>query len=526
MPELAFISHLPLSCQRSSSHRFRSPPKRQSFVCSAQRQHSHITRHALAICAATLLANIQPNHDVVHSYAANLNLRPEAVGASPLGSPSHSPTLLEDELESKGGKNTPHFFNEFDTAPDPFQPGRSVNDVPDLDVTYEEYLDVIRLPPVDLAQDLRNYARNALIVALPVLSVSSLIAYSSRTNPRVKLPVVYDVDALQRYFSVRPDVVLSRVFQFAQEGTLMLTGILFDKIATSFDELLVRLSVQEPQWRLERIQKRSQERAVALRGAITRLGPAMIKLGQAVASRPDLVSGPIVRELQPLQDDVVAVFPSQQAFDVIRDELGATVQTIFDDIDTEPIAGASLGMVFKAHIDGIPVAVKVQRPEVAASVALDCYIVRIMAQLASATFGLRTDWRAAVDEYASRLFEELDYTKELDNMTKFREVYANVPGIYLPRVFSKYCSSRVLVTEWVDGVKLIDANARVRQEDIKLVETGIRFALMQLLDKGFLHADMHNGNSKLQLPLYIETASLSVRLFPNRHINEKCDLTF
>lgn len=516
MPATAFISHVPLDYRHSPCRPFRSPSKHRPLTCCAQYPHSRFARHALAICAATLLASSQSNQDVAHLFVDSFQLRPETVRASPLSNSTHSPNLLDDDIEPKSGKTLPHFFNEFGPAPDPFQAGRSVNNAPEIEVTHEDYLDVMRLPPVDLAQDLRNYARNALIVALPVLSISSLVAYSSRTNPRVKLPVVYDVDALQRYFSVRPDVVLSRVLQFAREGTLMVTGILFDKIATSVDGLLVRTKVREPRWLLERTHKRSKQRAVALRGAITRLGPAMIKLGQAVASRPDLVSAAIVRELQPLQDDVVAVFPSQQAFDVIREELGATVQTIFDDIDTEPIAGASLGMVFKAHVDGIPVAVKVQRPEVAASVALDCYIVRIMAQLASATFGLRTDWRAAVDEYASRLFEELDYTRELDNMTKFREVYANVPGIYLPRAFPKYCSSRVLVTEWVDGVKLIDANSRVRQEDLKLVETGIRFALMQLLDKGFLHADMHNGNSKSQIPFFNETGLLNARTLPNR----------
>lgn len=499
MPRTAFISHSPVHCPHPPYLQNRFSPNHRPFTCSAQLPNPRrAINHALAICTATLLATAQPIHNIAHLFAPEINGLPEAVRASPLGNSIHSPTILDDDLDAKVGKNLPQFFNEFDISPDPFQTGRSGNGLSDVEVTYQDYLDVIRLPPVDLAQDLRNYARNALIVAFPVLSVASLVAYISRTNPRVTLPVVYDIDALQRYFSVRPDVVLRRVLQFAQEGTLMLTGILLDRFATSADRLLVRLKAQPPQWLLKRVHKRSQQRAVALRGAITRLGPAMIKLGQAVASRPDLVSAPIVRELQPLQDDVVVVFPSQQAFDVIRDELGATVQSIFDDIDTEPIAGASLGMVFKARVDGIAVAVKVQRPEVAASVALDCYIVRIMAQIASTTFGLRTDWRAAVDEYASRLFEELDYTKELDNMTKFREVYANVPGIYLPRAFPKYCSRRVLVTEWVDGVKLIDANARVRQQDLKLVETGIRFALMQLLDKGFLHADMHNGNSKFR----------------------------
>lgn len=457
------------------------------------RQQFRVSRKALiSLFAVAVVSAATSDREAAHMLQFH---PPSSLGAY-LASSNYSP-LLDNDYAPEGIRNPSQFYKDFELSVDPFQAGRSVTRPMELPVTYEDYLNALHLPPIDIVQELRDSARTALLAAIPVTSILSLIAYSSRTNPRVTLPVVYDVDALQRYFSVRPDVVLSRLLQFFREGTLFASGILSDKIAASFDALLVRWRVRPAKWSQKRIRRRSQQRAVALRGAITRLGPAMIKLGQAVASRPDLLPPPVVRELQPLQDDVVAVFPSQQAFDVIRDELGASVKVIFDEIDADPVAGASLGMVFKAKIDGTPVAVKVQRPEVAASVALDCYIVRTLAKLASTLFDLRTDWRAAVDEYASRLFEELDYTKELINMGKFRELYGNVSGVYLPRAFPTYCSRRVLVTEWVDGEKLIDEDARVRQEDLKLVETGIRFALIQLLDKGFLHADMHNGNSKL-----------------------------
>lgn len=354
--------------------------------------------------------------------------------------------------------------------------------------TYDEYIQATRIPPIDYKAVLRNDLLSVLAVGFPVALVSTISALSFRASPRLQLPVFYDANALKRYFSIRLDVVVRRLAQFAAEGFALACGLLTDRLSSTTDNVLTTVRLQTPKTREKRALGRGQKRGVSLRNMITRLGPAVIKLGQAAASRPDLFSAVIVRELQPLQDDVSAVFSTEQAFAVIREELSASVHTIFDEIDPEPVAGASLGMVYKASVEGTDVAVKVQLPEVGASIALDCYILRRFADVAMNLFGTRTNWRAAVDEYASRLFEELDYRNEVENMLRFRETYSDVDNIYLPRVFPEYCSRLVLVTEWIDGEKLIDDDVNVRPEDLGLVETGIRFALTQLLDKGLLHA--------------------------------------
>lgn len=392
-----------------------------------------------------------------------------------------------------------HPYPDIDLTPpnDPDQPAWSerqdsfldpLDHIPTTHASPEDYLRVQLVPPTDLRVVLEDYARNALILALPVVGVTLGTAIASRTSARVELPVHYDLTALHRYFSPRPDALARRFALFAREAAQFALGLTVDRLAATLDDFATTIQIHPRQWAVHRAAQRTAKRAIALRDTITRLGPALIKLGQAAASRPDLFPAPVVRELQRLQDDVTPPFPASVAFAVIEREIRAPVHAIFDEIEEKAVAGASLGMVFKAVLDGMPVAVKVQRPDVAETIALDCYIVRSFAAFATEVFQLRTDWRAAVDEYATRLFEELDYTNELNNMMRFQQMYGDIKGVYLPEVFPHYSSRRVLVTEWVDGEKLIDDNARVKREDISVVKTGIRFALLQLLDKGLLHA--------------------------------------
>eukprot|EP00737_Agarophyton_chilense_P000206 gb/GEZJ01000236.1/.p1 GENE.gb/GEZJ01000236.1/~~gb/GEZJ01000236.1/.p1 ORF type:complete len:896 (-),score=160.10 gb/GEZJ01000236.1/:1458-3800(-) len=320
------------------------------------------------------------------------------------------------------------------------------------------------------------------------------MAVSERESLRTTLPVVYDPTVLNLYFSIRPDKVLRRMILFFREIAALSFELARDRALSALDARRVAAGALTHSKRQQRQQQRQNTWAVHLRDAMTRLGPAVIKFGQAAATRQDLFTAPVIKELQKLQDAVLPFFPTLRAYQLIQQELQATPDYIFDHISPNPVAGASLGMVFKAKVEGVDVAVKVQRPEVAEQIAMDCYIVRYFATVANVLLRSRTDFAAAVDEYASHLFEELDYTNELKNMKKFRNAYGHVEGIYLPRVFEQYSSRRVLVTEWVEGVKLIDDEAKVKAEDIPLVENGIRFALMQLLDKGYMHADMHNGN--------------------------------
>lgn len=484
-----------------------TPIRRRSAPCLNRRYT--LSSKSLATCSISPPERNapppKPDHDQGHTFSRRAFLAlvaAAAVSASPLTDlptsvpPSHASgnvPLLKDDFDLPAPRKY-YEWDGFNFEHDPllhddFLWGTEREASEDLGTaTYEDYLGVLKIPPIDWSLVARDYTRTACFIAIPASLIAAASAFSSRTSSRVRLPSFYDAEALKRYFSVRPDAVLRRLTQFAVEGISLAFGISVDRLVESADDFLVLVRLQTPDTQRTRARERVQRRGVLLRKVITRLGPAVIKLGQATASRPDLVSALIVRELQPLQDDVLADFPTEQAFAVIRDELGASVHAIFDEIDPEPVAGASLGMVFKARVDGDVVAVKVQRPEVAASIALDCYILRCLALTSKSVFGLRTDWRVAVDEYSTRLFEELDYTNELNNMVRFRKLYSDYEGIYLPRVFPQYCSQRVLVTEWIDGEKLIDEDVKVRPEDIGLVETGIRFALMQLLDKGLLHA--------------------------------------
>ncbi|KAK4536963.1 hypothetical protein CDCA_CDCA10G2988 [Cyanidium caldarium] len=239
---------------------------------------------------------------------------------------------------------------------------------------------------------------------------------------------------------------------------------------------------------------RWQRRAVLLREALERLGPAFVKLGQALATRPDIVGETSARELQRLQDDM-PLFPNEEAFRFIRMELGAPPHRAFDWISENPIASASIGQVYKAQLDGVDIAVKVQRPGIVERIALDFFIVRILGSLLMRLpWALRTDLVEAIDEYASRLFEETDYHHEAENMRRFRQHYGSMPGIFVPEVYPEYSSAHVLTMEWVHGRRLVDESASVRREDIPLIKLAIACSLTQLLEDGFLHADPHAGN--------------------------------
>lgn len=354
--------------------------------------------------------------------------------------------------------------------------------------THQQYLEAVRLGhPDDISNSFRILLSRTGVIAFVAAYSAAAMSISEREALRIRLPDKWDPVVVGRYFAIRPDKVIARFAQFGYEFSSFGARLAIDNLQAWIDGITVALGKKTLQWRQTRIAEREVLRARLLREGITRLGPAMIKLGQAASSRPDLFGDGVVRELQKLQDDVVGYYPTLDALRLIWDELDTSPCTLFEHFDTKPVAGASLGMVFKGVIDGENVAVKVQKPGVAEKVALDCYIVRGMATVAGRLLGSETNLPGAVDEYSSRLFEELDYKNEVRNITEFRRLYGSLPGIYLPKVYTEYSSKRVLVTEWIDGFKLIDEDCKVRTEDLPIVETGIQFALIQLLDKGFLH---------------------------------------
>ncbi|KAF3324285.1 aarF domain-containing protein kinase [Carex littledalei] len=244
---------------------------------------------------------------------------------------------------------------------------------------------------------------------------------------------------------------------------------------------------------LDSINDRSDEmfktRAAELRMILLELGPAFVKIAQAVSSRPDVIPPAYLEELSLLQDRI-APFSTEEAFRIIEKELGMAVDMLFSEITPKPIAAASLGQVYQARLraNGKIVAVKVQRPGVQAVISLDIYILRYLAGIARRVGKLNTDLQAVLDEWASSLFREMDYRAEARNGKKFRELYGGLKDVLVPEMYSDLTSQRVLMMEWVEGKRLSEV------KDLYLVEVGVYCSLSQLLDYGFYHADPHPGN--------------------------------
>jgi predicted unusual protein kinase regulating ubiquinone biosynthesis (AarF/ABC1/UbiB family) len=243
--------------------------------------------------------------------------------------------------------------------------------------------------------------------------------------------------------------------------------------------------------------RKEARQAVHLRVMLTTLGPAFIKIGQALSTRPDLVPPAYLEELTKLQDQLPP-FPNEIAFQFIEEELGDRPQNIYAELSADPIAAASLGQVYKGRLKtGEQVAVKVQRPGLAQNIALDMYILRRIAAWAMTNIKrVRSNLVAIADELAARIFEEMDYTQEGHNAERFAELYGHLPDIYVPRIYWRYTGRRVLTMEWINGTKLTQLDAIEEQgiDATHLIEVGVQCSLRQLLEHGFFHADPHPGN--------------------------------
>jgi predicted unusual protein kinase regulating ubiquinone biosynthesis (AarF/ABC1/UbiB family) len=244
--------------------------------------------------------------------------------------------------------------------------------------------------------------------------------------------------------------------------------------------------------------KNERARAVALREMLTNLGPAFIKIGQALSTRPDILTAVFLEELSKLQDQIPP-FSNEVAYRFIEEELGVPYTEVYEELSPQPIAAASLGQVYKGRLKtGETVAVKVQRPDLAEQITLDIYIIRGLASWTQKTFkkNIRTDLAGILDEFAGRLFEEMDYILEGKNSERFIALYGYLPDIYVPKIYWEFTNTRVLTMEWITGIKLNQPEKILAQgiDANHLVDVGIQCSLRQLLEHGFFHADPHPGN--------------------------------
>ncbi len=246
-------------------------------------------------------------------------------------------------------------------------------------------------------------------------------------------------------------------------------------------------------------QARLRKQAAWMRASLTDLGPTFIKIGQALGTRADLLPLEYVKELATLQDQVPA-FSTAEAFAIIEAELGRSVHECYAEIDSEPIAAASLGQVYRARLaTGEEVAVKVQRPNLESTIAFDVAILFRLVKLTNRFFpraNENADWEGMLREFHTTIFEEMDYVKEGRNADRFRYNFRTWRAIRVPKIFWSHTTTRVLTLDFIRGTKVVDIEGlrANRISPVKVNRLLIRTYLKQLLEDGFFHADPHPGN--------------------------------
>ena len=242
----------------------------------------------------------------------------------------------------------------------------------------------------------------------------------------------------------------------------------------------------------------SAEKAVAFRKRLVELGPAYVKLGQVLSTRPDLLPATYIEELEKLQDDVGPI-PVEDVRATIEEELGARISKLFEEFDDDPIGTASLGQVHAARLrDGRDVVVKVQRPNIREQLADDIEYFREFAGFLTAhtEAGARIDMVGIIHQLERALADELDYLIEARNAASFRRSLAEFPRILIPRVIEGYTTQRVLTTERIKGVKISEISplTRIEHDFHPVADELTRAYLKQITIDGHFHADPHPGN--------------------------------
>ena len=237
---------------------------------------------------------------------------------------------------------------------------------------------------------------------------------------------------------------------------------------------------------------------VRIRKVLEELGPTFIKLGQILSVRPDLIPLGFCREFEKLQDEVPAL-EYEKVEEEIKNELEGSVDKLFANFARQPLAAASLAQVHQAELKtGEKVVVKAQRPNIKKVITADLEILYALAKLAEKHIKESRLYNpvGVVDEFKKTILKEIDFIKEAHNIDRFRRNFKEDNTVYIPRVFHKLSTKKILTIEKIDGIKVNDMEKIERSglDRKQIAINGANAVLKQIFIDGFFHADPHPGN--------------------------------
>lgn len=257
-----------------------------------------------------------------------------------------------------------------------------------------------------------------------------------------ELSTSYDADVVNAFFKGRPWLVAGRVLDVAKQGVS-----LFLKLKLGGKEVSL---------------------AGEISGVLSRAGPTFVKLGQTLSTREDLVGRDVARALADLQM-AAPPFPDAVAMDIITAELGGLPAEIFGTFSQRYVAAASMGQVYKATLKstGEEVAVKVQRPDLLGSIALDVYVLRLCLGAIRFLAKINSDVRSIADEVGAGLFAELDYTVEASQVCVHRSLFPDVREWRKNRLVCMHSTRLTVllalqVESWSDAWRQVSAASDIR----------------------------------------------------------------
>jgi len=331
-----------------------------------------------------------------------------------------------------------------------------------------------------------------ILASLPTVAFLYLLSFPPKDFLVGQEPYLrgnYDPQLARQFYSRRPLLVLRRSLQLLRLSFGFILSLLLDKYVFRDES------------------KNEAVRARELLSLVQKIGPTAIKVGQALSVRSDLISAAYAEALSELQDKVPP-FSSVQAREVLKRELGDERYKWLKDIDLDsPVASASIGQVYRGYADvpmeveggnrkekrRVEVAVKVQRPNVLAEIALDLFIVREFAPYYQKITNSATDLQALANEWGRGFIAELTYEREAENTKKFnREMKEKgLNAVTAPTVIDELSTNQILTTEWIRGKRLDQSD----EDDVaRLCGVALNAYLVMLLETGTLHCDPHPGN--------------------------------